>query len=68
MTVCDALVENVRLLVNGIGVPLFVSEEKMKSVKSHSKVTHYYYLLISSFCMKNDIHNSLSCLSNQYGI
>ena len=44
MTVCDALVENVRLLVNGRGVPLFVSEEKMKSVKSHSKVTHYYYL------------------------
>ena len=43
MTVCDALVENVRLLVNGRGIPLFVSEEKMKSVKSHGKETHYYY-------------------------
>ena len=40
MTVCNALVENVRLLLDGRGVPLFVSEEKMKTVKNHCKETH----------------------------
>ena len=38
--VCNALVENVRLLMDGRGVPLFVSEEKMKTVKNHCKETH----------------------------
>ena len=33
VTVCDALAENITLLVDGSRVPLFVSEEKMKSFK-----------------------------------
>ena len=40
VTVCNALVENVRLLLDGKGVPLFVSEEKMKTVKNLCKETH----------------------------
>ena len=39
----DVLAENKRLLVDGRGVPLFVSGEKIKSVKSHVR-EHYHFV------------------------
>ena len=38
----DVLFENKWLLVDGKGVPFFVSGEKLKTVKIHGKRTHYH--------------------------